>query len=58
MIRILKNEYISFLEAENLLAPLIEKIKPISSHVTVGHKSIEVLQQLVDNIRKENMLVD
>ena len=40
MIKTLKSEYIDFLEAENLLAPLIEKIKLIASQVTIGLKPI------------------
>ena len=58
MIRLLKGEYLNFLKQENLLTDVLEAVKPISKQVTFGNKSIEELQQLVDNITHEGMLTD
>ena len=53
MIRILTTDYINFLEEQNLIALLIEKVNPIASESFAGLRSLEVLQQLAENIGKE-----
>ena len=61
MIRLLTNdfisydysEYIGFLEDKNLIGLLINKIRPIVSKSFAGLRSIEILQQLAENIGKE-----
>ena len=55
MIRLLRTDYISFLEEKDLIGLLIDKVKPIASESHAGLRSIEVLQQLADNIGKEKM---
>ena len=58
MIRILTTDYISFLEGQNLIGLLVEKVNPIASESFAGLRSIEVLQQLAENIGKEQMEPD
>ena len=53
MIRLLTTDYIGFLEDKNLIGLLIDKVRPIASESFAGLKSIEVLQQLAENIGKE-----
>ena len=58
MIRILTTDYISFLEDQNLIGLLVDKVNPIASESFAGLRSIEVLQQLAENIGKEGMEPD